>query len=127
MRRKIRGTVSMLCANTSGLDSNTCPSSPGSALKSGTSNSTPVPGLTAWIRRTVSAYSHAPPSARSSRATPVTVAYRSLIAATLSATRRGSSRSSGAGRPVPIWQKSQRRVHLSPPIRKVASRSSQHS
>ena len=46
---------------------------------------------------------------------------------TLSATRRGSSRSSGCGLPVSIWQKSQRRVHWSPPMRKVASRSSQHS
>ena len=44
-----------------------------------------------------------------------------------SATRRGSSRSSRRGLPVSIWQKSQRRVHCSPPIRKVASRSSQHS
>ena len=79
------------------------------------------------MARTVSAYSQAPPSGRSSRATPVTVEYRSLIACTLSATRRGSSRSSGAGLPVSIWQKSQRRLHCSPPIRKVASRSSQHS
>ena len=47
--------------------------------------------------------------------------------ATDSATRRGSSRSSGCGLPVSIWQKSQRRVHWSPPMRKVASRSSQHS
>src|SRR6187551_3467897 len=44
-----------------------------------------------------------------------------------SPTRRGSSRSSGCGLPVSIWQKSQRRVHWSPPMRKVASRSSQHS
>ncbi len=44
-----------------------------------------------------------------------------------SATRRGSSRSKSAGLPVSIWQKSQRRVHWSPPMRKVASRSSQHS
>ena len=29
--------------------------------------------------------------------------------------------------PVSIWQKSQRRVHWSPPMRNVASRSSQHS
>ena len=35
------------------------------------------------------------------------------------------SRSSGL--PVSIWQKSHRRVHWSPPMRKVASRSSQHS
>ena len=49
------------------------------------------------------------------------------IVRTLSATLRGSSRSSGSGLPVSIWQKSQRRVHWSPPMRKVASRSSQHS
>src|SRR5581483_3050240 len=70
---------------------------------------------------------HAPPSGRSSRATPVMVAYFSPIVRTDSATRRGSSRSSGCGLPVSIWQKSQRRVHWSPPMRKVASRSSQHS
>ena len=53
--------------------------------------STPVPGLSPWIARTVSAYSQAPSSSRSSRATPVTVAYRSPIACTDSPTRRGSS------------------------------------
>jgi hypothetical protein len=46
----------------------------GSPLKSVASSSTPVPGLTAWICRIVSAFSHAPPSGRSSRATQVTVA-----------------------------------------------------
>src|SRR5690349_13293373 len=55
------------------------------------------------------------------------VAYLSCIFCTDSATRRGSSRSSGCGLPVSIWQKSHRRVHWSPPMRKVASRSSQHS
>src|SRR5215204_4642109 len=49
------------------------------------------------------------------------------MACTDSATRRGSSRSSGSGFPVSIRQKSQRRVHWSPPMRNVASRSSQHS
>src|SRR3984957_13626184 len=49
------------------------------------------------------------------------------MVATDSATRLGSSVSSGPGLPVAIWQKSQRRVHWSPPIRNVASRSSQHS
>src|ERR1022692_3380456 len=75
----------------------------------------------------VCAYSQAPPAGRSSLATPVTVAYAKPIAATDPATRRGSSVSSGPGRPVAIWQKSQRLVHWPPPIRKVASRSSQHS
>src|SRR4051812_8066312 len=79
------------------------------------------------MTRTVSAYSHAPPSSRSSRATPVIVAYFRPIVCTDSATRRGSSRSRGCGLPVSIWQKSQRRVHWSPPMRNVASRSSQHS
>ena len=37
-------------------------------------------GLRLLICRTVSAYSHAPPSGRSSRATPVTVEYRRPIA-----------------------------------------------
>src|SRR5690349_12066580 len=55
------------------------------------------------------------------------VAYFRPIVWTDSATRRGSSRSSGCGLPVSIWQKSQRRVHWSPPMRKVASLSSQHS
>ena len=127
MRLKIRGTVSRLCASTSGRVPNTSASWPGSALKSGISSSTPVPGFIVWIWRTVSAYSHAPPSSRSSRATPVTVAYRRPIACTDSATLRGSVRSSSAGLPVSIWQKSHRRVHCSPPMRNVASRSSQHS
>ena len=55
------------------------------------------------------------------------VAYLRPIDCTDSATRRGSSRSSGSGLPVSILQKSQRRVHFSPPMRKVASLSSQHS
>src|ERR1022692_1898623 len=49
------------------------------------------------------------------------------MVATDSATRRGSSVSSGPGLPVAIRQKSHRLVHWSPPIRNVASRSSQHS
>ena len=74
MRLKMRGTVSTLCANTSGRDSNTSRSSTGSPEKSVARISTPVPGFSAWMRRTVSACSHAPSSGRSSRATPVTVA-----------------------------------------------------
>ncbi len=127
MPRKMRGTVSMLCARTSGRAPKTSASRSASALKSGMSSSTRQPGMAAWISRQTCAYSQAPPSARSSRATPVTVAYFRPIAATDSATRRGSPSSSGAGLPVSIWQKSQRRVHTSPPMRNVASRSSQHS
>ena len=74
MLRKIRGTVSMLCASTSGRALNTSARSSGTALKSGISSSTPQPGTAAWISRAVCAYSHAPPSGWSSRATPVTVA-----------------------------------------------------
>ena len=80
-------------------------------------------GSRAPCRRTAGAA----PSGWSSRATPVTVAYRSPSSPTDSATRRGSSTSSAAGRPVAMSQKSQRRVQTSPPIRNVASRSSQHS
>src|SRR5918994_1738145 len=123
----MRGTVSTLCANTSGAAANRWPSRSRLPEKSGASISTPVSGLSRWIWRMVSAYSQAPSSARSSRQTPVTVAYRSCIFCTDSATRLGSPASKSAGLPVSIWQKSQRRVHWSPPIRKVASRSSQHS
>ncbi|CPU67574.1 Uncharacterised protein [Mycobacteroides abscessus] len=52
---KMRGTVSRLWASTSGRESFTSSSSSGIALKSGMSSSTPVPGLSAWIWRTVSA------------------------------------------------------------------------
>ena len=44
-----------------------------------------------------------------------------------SPTRLGSSASKSAGLPVSIWQKSQLLVHCEPPMRNVASRSSQHS
>ncbi len=74
MRLKMRGTVSTLCAKTSGRLSNTSRRSAGSPLKSVARISTPVFGFIAWICRTVSAWSQAPPSGRSSRATPVTVA-----------------------------------------------------
>ena len=46
---------------------------------------------------------------------------------TLKATLSGSVLSSGSGLPVSIKQKSQRLVQAEPPIRNVASRSSQHS
>jgi hypothetical protein len=52
---KIRGTVSTLCASTSGREPKTSASCSGTALKSGISSSTPVPGTAAWICRTVSA------------------------------------------------------------------------
>ena len=62
IRLKMRGTVSTLCASTSGRVSNTVCSCSGIPLKSGINSSTPVLGLSALICRTVSAYSHAPPS-----------------------------------------------------------------
>lgn len=74
MRLKIRGTVSTLWANTSGFDEKTSASNSGLPEKSVARTSTPVAGFAAWMRRTVSACSHAPSSGRSSRATPVTVA-----------------------------------------------------
>ena len=55
IRLKMRGTVSTLWASTSGREEKTSASWSASALKSGISSSTPVPGLSAWIRRTVSA------------------------------------------------------------------------
>src|SRR5690606_15745990 len=78
IRRKIRGTVSRLCASTSGRASNTSASRPGLPSKSGISSSTPHPGTRAWICGTVSAYSQAPPSGRSSRARFVRVERRRL-------------------------------------------------
>ena len=55
MRLKMRGTVSRLCASTSGRVEKTSASWSGSALKSGMSSSTPVFGLIALMARTVSA------------------------------------------------------------------------
>jgi hypothetical protein len=51
----------------------------------------------------------------------------SPMRATAWATRRGSSVSYSFGLAVWIWQNGQARVQFSPPIRKVASRASQHS
>ena len=47
--------------------------------------------------------------------------------ATASATRRGSSKSMGSGRPLGTAQKPQRRVQVLPSIMKVAVRWFQHS
>ena len=55
------------------------------------------------------------------------VAYFKFIVLTDSATLLGSSRSSGSGLPVSILQKSHLLVQALPPIKNVASRSSQHS
>ena len=69
----------------------------------------------------------APPSGRSSRATVVTTANRRPIRSTASATRSGSSGSSGSGWRVSTRQKPQARVQRSPLIMNVAVPSDQHS
>ena len=76
----------------------------------------------------VAAKIEAPPSARSSRSTEVTTAWRSPIRATASPTRRGSSAStSPPRRPLFTAQKAQARVQVSPRIMKVAVPEFQHS
>ena len=95
--------------------------------KSGMSTSIPIPGLRSRIWRIVAAKIDAPPSGRSSRATEVTTTCSSRIAATASATRRGSSSSNQVGRPVLTAQNPQARVQVSPRIMIVAVRWSQHS
>jgi ATP-dependent RNA helicase DeaD len=75
----------------------------------------------------VAAMPAAPPSSTSSRATLVITACSRPWVATASATRRGSSGSSGSGLRVSTWQNPQARVQRSPRIMKVAVRSAQHS
>ncbi len=96
-------------------------------LKSVGSTSTPQSGTASRIARIVEAQILAPPSGRSSRATPVTTTKRSPISRTASAIFAGSSSSTASGLAVITSQNPHRRVHLSPRIRNVASRSSQHS
>src|SRR5580693_8008017 len=55
----MRGTVSMLCARTSGRAPNTTASCSSFPVKSGISSSTPQPGTAAWISRQVWPYSPA--------------------------------------------------------------------
>jgi hypothetical protein len=69
----------------------------------------------------------APPSRKSSRATAVITTWRSRMRLVASATRFGSSGSSGKGLAVVTAQKRQARVHRSPPIMKVAVPLLQHS
>src|SRR3982750_826535 len=64
MRLKILGTVSTLCAKTSGRLENTSASRAGVPEKSVARISTPVPGFCWWICRTVPGWSHAPPGGR---------------------------------------------------------------
>ena len=84
-------------------------------------------GLRWRMARTVAAQTEAPPSASSSRATLVRTQWRRFIAATASATRAGSPRSSSVGRPVWIAQKLQERVQMLPRIMTVAVPRDQHS
>ena len=79
------------------------------------------------ISRMVSAKTLAPPTLSSSRFTLVTTANFSPSSATASATRRGSSKSIGCGRPLGTAQKPQRRVQRFPSNIKVAVRWFQHS
>ena len=79
-------------------------------LKSLGSTSMPASGTASRTRRTVSAHIAAPPSGRSSRATPVSTTNLRPIRATASAIRAGSSRSTGSGLAVITSQKPHRRV-----------------
>ena len=105
------GTVSRLCANTSGSASITVAMSRSPPLKSVGSTSTPHPGTASRTARMVAAQIRAPPSGRSSRATPVSTTNRSPICLHGLAIRSGSSSSTGSGRAVITSQKPQRRVH----------------
>ena len=99
-----------------------------SPWKSGVSTSTLVPGDWRRISRMVAAKIEAPPSARSSRSTEVTTAWRRPRRATASPTRRGSSAStSPPRRPLFTAQKAHARVQVSPRIMKVAVPAFQHS
>ena len=69
----------------------------------------------------------APPSRSSSRLTDVMTTWSRSIAAIVSATRRGSSRSSSVGSPCATAQYLHARVQTSPRIMKVAVPASQHS
>ena len=95
--------------------------------KSGMSTSMVLKGSASRTRRMVSAKWAAPPSGKSSRSTEVMTTWRRFIFSAASATRRGSSGSRGAGRPVRTLQKRQLRVQVSPIMRKVAVPIPQHS
>ncbi len=96
-------------------------------MQSGIRTSIFVSGLVFLIRLIVLAKCSAPPSFMSSLATAVITACFNPISETAAATLSGSSRSSGFGFLVSTRQKPQARVHLSPPIMKVAVPSFQQS
>ena len=84
-------------------------------------------GDAALTRRIVSAQCAAPKSARSSRSTHVITVCSRSRRASISATRRGSSGSTGSGRPVVTSQNRHERVQMSPRIMIVSARRVQHS
>ena len=99
---KIRGTVSMLCAQHLRPGREHLGQQLRVAVEVGDQQLHAAAGVAARGSCGRSrAYSQAPPSGRSSRATPVTVAYRRPMVATDSATRRGSPRSN---RPACRWR-----------------------
>ncbi len=86
-----------------------------------------VSGAAARMALITAAKCAAPPSARSSLSTEVITTCRRPSRATASATRLGSSVSSGSGIPVLTLQNAQARVQISPMIIMVACRCDQHS
>ena len=123
-----RATVSRLWFSTSGRAAKITSSASAIALAVGDEHLDPrVAGDRARTAAIVAAKPAAPPSARSSRATLVITACSSPSCATASATRPGSSGSSGSGLRVSTRQKPHARVQRSPRIMNVAVRSAQHS
>ena len=123
----MRRTVSMLWLRMSGSSSRTRSRASQSPQKSGIRTSMLVSGALARTSRIVSAHTGAPPSLSSSRFTEVMTMCFRRMRATVSPTRRGSSRSSVGGRPVAMWQNPQERVQTSPRIMIVAVPRDQHS
>ena len=122
-----RSTVSRLWLKICGSAAITTSRQSSLAWKSGVSTSMLMSGPTARIARIVCAKCSAPPSLRSSRATAVTTTCLRRIRFTASATRWGSSASSGNGLAVVTAQNPQARVQRSPAIMKVAVPWLQHS
>ena len=103
-----------------------------SPLKSGISTSMFTPGEVFLISLTVRAKMRALSRFLSSLFTEVTTTWETRASlsrsrATASATREGSSRSSGPPLPVFTWQNPQLLVHTSPRIMKVRVPAPQHS
>ena len=125
--RYFDGTVSRLWLNTSGLAATTLSIAPSLRRKSGVSTSIVVSGAARRMAAIVRAKCRAPAIGE---IVAVDRGHHDMVQpslATASATRAGSSSSSGSGRPVRTLQKAQARVQVSPMIMKVAWRLSQHS